>query len=378
MLWPSISYNGRTIVFEHDFELWKLDTASLRAARLPVELLGAAAGPSTAHLMLTSGIQDLALSPDGKKVAFVVHGEIFAASSKDGGDAMRVTRTEGEESDIAWAPDSRRIVYSSDRDGVRRLFLYDFGSNSETPLTTGTEEDYSPLFSADGKSIAFIRGGHQVILLEIAPKQEKVLATAAMRRPPFNQQRPLAFSPDGKWLAFESVSGRMFTNVNVVAVTGGEAHQISFIPNGFSDSVAWSPDGKYILFDTGQRTEMRNVARIDLVPRTPRFQENEFKDLFKQSPKIIPPLEKTQPTDEKEKAADKGPGENKNETERPVEIVFYNIRERISLLPTGVDVGYEAISPDGKMLLMIAAAAGRQNLYVYSLDELAKEPAVAR
>jgi tricorn protease len=47
-------------------------------------------------------------------------------------------------------------------------------------------------------------------------------------------------------------------------------------------------------------------------------------------------------------------------------------------LPTGVDVSYQAISPDGKTLLMMAAAAGRQNLYLYSLDDLAKEPAVAK
>ena len=36
------------------------------------------------------------------------------------------------------------------------------------------------------------------------------------------------------------------------------------------------------------------------------------------------------------------------------------------------------ISPDGKWLLLTASAAGQQNLYVYSLDELSKEPAVAR
>ena len=41
-------------------------------------------------------------------------------------------------------------------------------------------------------------------------------------------------------------------------------------------------------------------------------------------------------------------------------------------------MNYQAISPDGKTLLLIADAAGQQNLYTYSLDELAKEPPVAR
>ena len=38
----------------------------------------------------------------------------------------------------------------------------------------------------------------------------------------------------------------------------------------------------------------------------------------------------------------------------------------------------QEISPDGKWLLLTAAAAGQQNLYVYPLDELSREPAVAR
>ena len=79
--------------------------------------MGAPAGPATDHLRLTSQFQDLALSPDGKKVAFAARGEIFAASAKDGGDAARVTMTPAAESQVAWSPDSRRIVYASERSG---------------------------------------------------------------------------------------------------------------------------------------------------------------------------------------------------------------------------------------------------------------------
>jgi Tol biopolymer transport system component len=70
---------------------------------------------SPEHLSLSSGFRELALSPDGKKVVFMAHGEIFAASSKDGGDAARVTNSAGAEGQVQWAPDSRRIVYTSDR-----------------------------------------------------------------------------------------------------------------------------------------------------------------------------------------------------------------------------------------------------------------------
>jgi tricorn protease len=65
-------------------------------------------------------------------------------------------------------------------------------------------------------------------------------------------------------------------------------------------------------------------------------------------------------------------------TTKPVEVVFDGIRLRLKLVPVGVDVDSQLISPDGKTVLLVASAAGQQNLYTYSLDELAKEPPVAR
>src|SRR5439155_14047126 len=65
-------------------------------------------------------------------------------------------------------------------------------------------------------------------------------------------------------------------------------------------------------------------------------------------------------------------------TPKPVEITFEQIRTRLSLLPVGIDVRYQTISPDGKWVLMIAAVANQLNLYVYPLDELSKDPFVAR
>jgi C-terminal processing protease CtpA/Prc len=47
-------------------------------------------------------------------------------------------------------------------------------------------------------------------------------------------------------------------------------------------------------------------------------------------------------------------------------------------VPAGVDVGEAFISPDGKTVVMIAGAAGQQNLYAWPMDETARERPVAR
>jgi tricorn protease len=368
VLWPNISYDGRSIVFERDFRIWKMDTETGKAALVPITRRGAPAGGAPQHLSLTTGFRHLALSPDGKKVAFVAHGDVFAASAGDGGDALRVTRTPANESQIAWSPDSRRLVYVSDRAGVPNLFLYDFSSNTETQLTHSAS-DAAPHFSPDGKAIAFEREGRELRVLELESKQERTVATGVFDRPPLSPDHPIAWSPDSKWIAYISVAGKLFQNIYVAPAAGSGGRPVSFLANGNSNTIAWSPDGAFLLFDTGQRTENGQLARVDLIPRTPKFREDQFRDLFKdEKPKTSGSAEPKPASAEQPNKAEK----------KPVEIVFDGIKQRLSLLPVGMDISQVAISADGKSALLEAGAAGQQNLYTWSLDELAKEPPVAR
>jgi tricorn protease len=390
VLWPSIGNDGKTIVFERNFQVWKLDAGSGRAAVVSITRRGVPAGPAVDHLRLTDQISEMALSPDGKKIAFVVRGEIFAASSTDGGDAARVTNSPAEENQVAWSADSRRLVYVSDRDGPTHLFLYDFATNTESRITNDQASDDTPGFSADGKSIAFERGGEEIRVYEIDGKRERSIAKAHLERPPLSSDRPFVWSPDNKWIAYVPVSDKGFKNVWVAPAAGGDGRQISFLANSNSNTVTWSPDGTYVLFDTNQRTEPGQVARVDLIPRTPRFREDQFRDLFKEeSPRspLRPPPTTTSPESQpaappaaspsaSPAAETRGPGGRP--APKAVVIDHDLIRRRLTLMPVGVDVRYQTISPDGKLLLMVAAVANQLNLYVYPLDELTRDPLVSR
>jgi Tol biopolymer transport system component/C-terminal processing protease CtpA/Prc len=414
VLWPSISYDGRTVVFERGYGIWRLDTETGRASEVRVTRRGVPAGPAVERVRQTEQFQDLALSPDGRKVAFVARGEIFAASAADGGDAVRVTDSPAPESQPVWSPDSRRLAYVSERQGPGRLFVYDFGTNAETQLTDAAEPDDTPRFSPDGRWLAFQRAGREVRALNLESKQERVVATGNFRRPPLNPDRPFVFSPDGKWIAYMPVGQKLFRNVHVAAVEGdGSGRPVSFLANGGSNTVSWSPDGTFILFDTGQRSETAQLARVDLIPRTPRFREDQFRDLFKEeTPRNVSPTFRRQennpqspftpaqnppsttaptpaPATPAEPVTNPAPAQTPAPSptpaqppgakkERPVEVVFEGIRRRLSLLPVGVDVYYQTVSPDGKHVLMVAGAVGQTNLYLYPLEEPQREPAVTR
>lgn len=384
VLWPSISHDGRTIVFERNFQIWTYDIASKRTAPLTIRLRGAAAGSAVDHLKLTSLFRDLVVSPDGKKLAFTAHGEVFAASAKDGGDAVRISNSPAVESQPIWTPNSRSLLYTSTRHGVANLFQYDFSTNSETRLTDSSLDDGSPVVAPDGLSVAFVRNGQELHVLDLFTKKDRVLYKGYLGRAPFASAGTVAWSPDGKWVAFVAFGAKTFRNVWVVPANGGESRPVSFLANTFGGNINWSPDGKYILFGTTQRTETAQLARVDLMPRLPRFKEDQFRDLFNEDvPKNVKPAQQPPAIPDKTPARDTLAGAGsatgaKASGKESSTIVFEGIRQRLSLVPVGVDVDAQSISKDGKTLLMIATVGDRQNLYTYSLDETSIERPVAR
>jgi tricorn protease len=378
VLWPSISYDGSTIVFERNLGIWKLDTASGIASAIPIRLEGIAAAPAVEHRRLNDRFTEYSLSPDGKKFAFIVRGEVFAAQSKEPGDAMRITNTAAAETNLAWSPDSKSIVYCSDRGGQapspvqsqstgespvpHHIYRYDFATEKETQLTSGEGSDAVPRFSPDGKLLAFQRNHRELDILDLATNQVKTAATGHFDRRPYVSPRSYDWSPDSKWIAYLDNDPSQFTNAWIVPAAGGTPRAVSFLANVFSDSLVWSRDGRFLAMTSGQRTEISKIVRIDLVPATPKFREEQFRELFHESKPAEEKSEK--PAPEKKVPA--------------VEIDFNGIRDRARLVPVGLDMNEVAVSPDTKWLAFVADAGDDENVYVYSIDELATEPAVPK
>lgn len=373
VLWPSITANGRTIAFERDQSIWTLDVANGAAREVPITRRGAVSGDAVQHLSFTAGFSDLTLSPDGKKVAFVARGEVFVAGSADGGEALRVSNSSGLETHVTWTPDSRSVVYAANRDGQWRLFSYDLAQSREQPLTSGGASDLSPRVSPDGRQVAYIHGD-ELRLLTLDTKATRTLAKGIFGRAPMVANTGIAWSPDGKWIAYLSAGTKMFVNAWVVPAAGGEPRQVSWLSNTRANTLSWSADGAYLLMDTGMRMEAGQVARIDLLPYTPKFREEQLEALFRDdTPGRITPVPPVRTgTDSSARA------ESYRADPRNVRIVFDGIRNRLSYLPMGVDVGLQALSRDGKQLAVTSVVANQPTIYVYALDDLAGEPAVAR
>ncbi|QJR37917.1 S41 family peptidase [Gemmatimonas groenlandica] len=378
VLWPSMSGDGNTIAFERDFAIWTFDVRSGAARPVPIARRGAVSGDAVQHLNLQTGFSELTVSPDGRKVAFLAHGDVFVAGSSDGGDALRVTASTAAETHLDWAPDSRRLVYAANRGGRWRLYTYDLTLSREAALTDGGESDLAPRFSPDGKQVAYIHG-NELRVVSVESKTTRTMAKGIFGRAPMVSNGAIAWSPDGRWIAFLTAGTKMFVNAWVVSSSGGEAKQVSWLSNTRANSISWSADGGYLLLDTGMRVEAGQVARVDLLPYTPRFREEQLEALFRdETPGRIATPVAPAPVAVRADSAMRGDSVSYRPDPRNVRIVFEGIRGRLSFLPLGVDVGVQTMSRDGKQLAVTAVVANQPTIYTYSLDDLSSEPAVAR
>jgi Tol biopolymer transport system component len=159
----------------------------------------------------------------------------------------------GDGGSPAWSPDGRQIYFTSNANGPKDIYVKAAdGSGEEKEVLKFDKSQYGALFltvSPDGKSLAFeiidrLTGGDiYTLALGGDSKPQPFLHSVA------NESAP-TFSPDGKWLAYESTrSGRNEVYISSFPA-GGAQYQVS---TSGGERPVWRHDGKEIYYREGLR-----------------------------------------------------------------------------------------------------------------------------
>ncbi len=243
----TLDASGGSVVFEQAGYIHELD--ALTGAHHVVNIIAAGDFPwmMPEWKDVSARATGLALSATGRRAAVEARGDIFTIPAEKG-DVRNLTSSSGS-AEIAplWSPDGKSIAWFSDRSGEYQLAIAPqdgVGPVREIALPEPSRP-YSPAWSPDGRTIAFQDTHFRVWLVDVASGRAKVVAND----PYFMLDRSIVpvWSPDSRFIAYPKRLRSLLRAIFVYDVASGNERQLT---DGMADatSPAWDASGKYLWF----------------------------------------------------------------------------------------------------------------------------------
>ena len=246
-----------TLAYGYDGDLW-LKPLGEEPRKVEVRLSSGERENTRVLKVLTKDATEMAVSPLGDELAFVVRGEIFVASAEHG-TTRRLTSTPEQERSVSWAPDGRTLYFAAERDRAWNLYslslaleeeerLFEATKLDEKEVLVGEAETFQPVVSPDGKTLAFLHNRDELRVLDLESGEQKTLIPAERNYSYIDGDRTFRFSPDGRWLTATYVPyERWIDELAVIETATGRIHNVT--QSGYSEfGPRFSADGTSLYY----------------------------------------------------------------------------------------------------------------------------------
>ena len=377
----SLSYGNGMMAFSYDGEIYTLKDGE-QPQKVNILIRTQDGANADKYISINSGVREMAISPNGKEIAFVARGEVFV-TAVEGGLTKRLTNTPEQERFVQFTSDGKAVAYASERDGKWQIFKT-VKTRSEEPyffaatllkeeLVLAKDGDcYLPEFSADGNFMAYIEDRRTLKVINLKTKEEKTLLTPDELYHFRDGDKYFKWSPDSKWLAVSW--GKTLSNGEILLISADGTRKENVTRSGYYDySPKWVDGGKQLLwfsnrdglksYATSGRTQADVYGMFLTQEGWDKFKmSKEDFDLMKLLEESDKEKKKDQDTDSKKK---KGKKEDNEEVKsKPIPFDWEDIRERKARLTIhSSNLGDAVLSKDGEKLYYLARFEKNMNLW---------------
>ena len=335
------------------------------------------------------GATEISVSPSGKEVAFVMHGDVYV-TSVEYRTTKRLTDTPEQERDICFAPDGRSVVYASERGGVWQIYVTSIKDKDEKSFTYATQlteerltnsmaTSQMPKYSPDGKMVAFFENRGDLRVIDVKSKDILTVLDGKNNYSYSDGDLWFEWSPDSRWLLSSYMGGGGWNSNDIALVdASGKKDPVNLSNSGYTDTGGrWVLDGKAILFASdraGYRSHGSWGAEYDAYLMFLDLDAYDHFCMTKEEAEIADKNDKDKKKEEEKKEKDekkkKDDEEVKVEKVKPLEFDIENCRDRIVRLTNNSSQLSDAIlSKDGKKLYYITRFEAGNDLWEKDLRE---------
>ncbi|WP_099464610.1 S41 family peptidase [Parabacteroides provencensis] len=382
----SVDNNG-TLCYGYDGEIYTVKEGA-QPQKVNVQIISDKVESDLISRLLSEGATDIAVSPNGKEVAFIVHGDVYV-TSVDYETTRQVTNTPQQERDLDFSPDGRSLVYSAERENTWGIYQTSLVRKDdkyftyapeikEEPLVVTNETSFQPMYSPDGKEVSFLENRTTLRVINLNTKQVRTVLDGKFNYSYADGDQQYQWSPDSRWFIVKYISIGGWNNSDIALVKAdGSGEVTNLTESGYNDANAkWVLDGKAMIWQSdraGYRSHGSWGSEDDVYIM---FFDGEAYDKFRQSKEELALLEdeKTDSKDSSKNAKDKKEDKKKgDEKAKPVEPLKFDLENRkdrvIRLTINSSNLGDAVLTPKGDKLYYCAAFEKGYDLWMRDFKE---------
>ena len=381
----SLAGNG-TLCFAYKGEIY-IKEGTATAKQVPIKIHTDTRVNAHKIVPVSAEASEMALSPNGKELAFIVRGEIYVAAA-EGGLTKRITNTPYQERSVSFSPDGRSLLYAAERDNswsvyqtsiTRKEEPYFYTSTvlKEEPVIATDKDEFQPAYSPDGKEVAYLEERTTLRVVNLASKAARTIMTSDKNYSYSDGDQWYDWSPDSKWFLVSYLQPTRWTSEVGLVSADGKGQIRNLTRSGYGESKpTWMLDGQMIVFFS-DRDGMKNHGSWGGQEDAYAFFTSQAAyDRYKLTKDEYTRLTEEEKKEKEEKEKEAKAEKDKKQKDKPAAIVkpinveLEGMEERkVRLTIHSSDLNDALLSPIGDKLFYLSKFEKGHDLWVTSLRD---------